>query len=118
MAVAIKEMSMPRSCHECGVECLLEDGVLFCPIIEKDTSGYDTKRLSDCPLYEIKPPVKESRAKARCVCGQYKPDVWYNSSSYALICPACRRSSGWYPTKIKTIRAWNKMVAAEQVTKE
>ena len=37
MAVAIKGMSMPKSCHECGIECLLEDGglgVFFCPYMK------------------------------------------------------------------------------------
>ena len=118
MTVAIKGMSMPKSCNECEVECLLEDGVLYCPLTDKYTGGYDTERLPDCPLYEIKPPKKESRAKARCVCGQYKPDMWYGSGSCALACLACKRSSGWYPTEIEAIRAWNKMMAAEQVTEE
>ena len=118
MPVAIKEMSMPNSCHECGIECLLEDGVLFCPLTEKYTGGYDTERFPDCPLYEIKLPKKESRAKARCVCGHYKPEVWYSSSSCALSCPACHRSSGWYPTEIEAIRAWNKMMADEKPTEE
>lgn len=118
MAVAIKGMSMPKSCHECDLEWRREDGVLFCPLIEKYTGSYNTERLFDCPLYEIKTPVKESRAKARCVCGHYKPEMWYGSNSCALSCPACHRSSGWFSTEIEAIRAWNKMMAAEQVTKE
>lgn len=118
MAVAIKEMSMHKSCHECSIECLLEDGVLYCPLTDKYTGEYDEERFPDCPLYEIKTPVKESRAKARCVCGQYKPEMWYGSNSCALVCPACDRNSGWHPTEIAAIRAWNKMMADEKLTEE
>lgn len=67
MSVIIERMDMPKSCYECGLKEWVDNsdykkiGVYCCPLninlddIEEYRHGvYDTKRLENCPLKELK----------------------------------------------------------------
>ena len=51
MAIYIKDMEMPKSCWECGIE---QEG-FWCGVLDgyQDTRRFANERRDDCPLIEV-----------------------------------------------------------------
>ena len=81
--------------------------------------------VEDWTIYDIiqfleraKPKPYESRAKAKCVCGNSGRNlqIWYgfanNTNLYQIRCDNCgRTTSKWCKTKIEATRDWNELAS-------
>ena len=84
------------------------------PMDVEDWSIYDIIRF----LERIKPKPYESRAKAKCACGNSGRNlqIWYgftNSTNlYQIRCDNCgRTTSKWCKTKKEAIQDWNELAS-------